>query len=65
METVIIVINSERPLEHALDQCEREYITAMLRYNDGSREKTASMLGISMAKLYRRIEHLNKPGNPI
>ncbi|MBK8090995.1 MAG: sigma-54-dependent Fis family transcriptional regulator [Verrucomicrobiaceae bacterium] len=34
---------------------ERIFIQETLRYNNGSREKTASMLGISIATLYRKM----------
>jgi transcriptional regulator with GAF, ATPase, and Fis domain len=35
---------------------ERKYIEMTLRFNQGSREKTASMLGISIATLYRKLD---------
>ena len=34
---------------------ERMFIRETLRYNEGSREKTASMLGVSIATLYRKM----------
>jgi DNA-binding NtrC family response regulator len=34
---------------------ERVFIRETLRYNEGSREKTASMLGVSIATLYRKM----------
>ena len=34
---------------------EKMFIQESLRYNEGSREKTASMLGISIATLYRKM----------
>ena len=50
----------EMPIGQRLDEFiqseERAYIEKTLRYNNGSREKTASMLGISMATLYRKLE---------
>ena len=50
----------EMPIGQRLDEFiqneERGYIEKTLRYNNGSREKTASMLGISMATLYRKLE---------
>lgn len=53
----------EMPIGQRLDEFiqseERAYIEKTLRFNNGSREKTASMLGISMATLYRKLE-LNK-----
>ncbi len=39
---------------------ERAYIERTLLHNKGSRERTASMLGISMATLYRKIEPKHK-----
>lgn len=44
-------------------QQERVYIDQTLKFNNGSREKTASMLGISMATLYRKLDHLSKPSS--
>jgi two-component system, NtrC family, response regulator AtoC len=35
---------------------ERKYIEITLKFNQGSREKTASMLGISIATLYRKLD---------
>jgi len=35
---------------------ERKYIEMTLKFNAGSREKTASMLGISIATLYRKLD---------
>ena len=34
---------------------ERMFIRETLKYNEGSREKTASMLGVSIATLYRKM----------
>ena len=35
---------------------EKMFINETLKYNNGSREKTASMLGVSIATLYRKME---------
>jgi DNA-binding NtrC family response regulator len=35
---------------------ERKYIEMTLKFNEGSREKTATMLGISIATLYRKLD---------
>ena len=43
-------------LDDFVQQHERNYIEATLQHCDGSREKAANMLGISMATLYRKIE---------
>jgi DNA-binding NtrC family response regulator len=43
-------------LDDFVQQQERNYIEATLAHCDGSREKAANMLGISMATLYRKIE---------
>jgi len=52
------------PVGHSLDdfiqQQERGYIEATLAHCSGSREKAASMLGISMATLYRKVEPKSK-----
>ena len=54
----------EMPIGQRLDEFiqseERAYIEQTLRFNNGSREKTASMLGISMATLYHKLELKNK-----
>ena len=47
-------------LEDYIANEERKYIEQTMRYNGGSREKTASMLGISMATLYRKLEVKSK-----
>jgi len=47
-------------LEDYIATEERKYIEQTMRYNGGSREKTASMLGISMATLYRKLEVKSK-----
>jgi transcriptional regulator with PAS, ATPase and Fis domain len=39
---------------------ERKYIEMTLKFNQGSREKTASMLGISIATLYRKLDLKNQ-----
>ncbi len=56
--------NLAMPVGHSLDdfiqQQERGYIEATLNQCGGSREKAASMLGISMATLYRKIEPKTK-----
>ncbi len=39
---------------------ESRYIEETLRFNGGSREKTATMLGVSMATLYRKLEPRHK-----
>jgi len=47
-------------LDEFIQQQERGYIEATLNHCNGSREKAASMLGISMATLYRKIEPKSK-----
>src|SRR5881398_2006995 len=47
-------------LDDFVQQQERNYIDATLQHCDDSREKAASMLGISMATLYRKIEPKKK-----
>jgi transcriptional regulator with PAS, ATPase and Fis domain len=47
-------------LDEFIQQQERGIIEATLAHFGGSREKAASMLGISMATLYRKIEPKNK-----
>src|SRR5437764_1146486 len=47
-------------LDDFVQQQERNYIDATLQHCDDSREKAASMLGISMATRYRKIEPKKK-----
>src|ERR1700731_902109 len=49
-----------QPLDDFIQQQERGYIEATLAHCGGSREKAASMLGISMATLYRKVEPKKK-----
>jgi DNA-binding NtrC family response regulator len=49
-----------QPLEDFIQQQERGYIEATLAHCGGSREKAASMLGISMATLYRKVDSKSK-----
>jgi two-component system response regulator HydG len=44
-----------------LREIEREYITAVLRANDGNRTRTAQQLGIGPATLYRKIKEYQLP----
>ena len=43
-------------LDDFVSNHERKYIEMTLKFNQGSREKTASMLGISIATLYRKLD---------
>lgn len=43
-------------LEDFIKAQERLFIQETLKYNNGSREKTASMLGVSIATLYRKMD---------
>src|SRR3954462_1956974 len=47
-------------LDDFIQQQERGYIEATLNHCGGSREKAASVLGISMATLYRKVEPKSK-----
>ena len=47
-------------LDEFIQQQERSYIEATLQHCASSREKAASMLGISMATLYRKVEPKSK-----
>ncbi len=49
-----------QPLDEFIQQQERGYIEATLNHCNGAREKAASMLGISMATLYRKVEPKSK-----
>ncbi|MGI8603505.1 MAG: sigma-54-dependent transcriptional regulator [Verrucomicrobiales bacterium] len=54
-----LVIKHQLPIGSTLDDYirkqERMFIRETLKYNEGSREKTASMLGVSIATLYRKM----------
>ena len=49
-------------LEEFVQQQERKYIDATMEHCEGSREKAASILGISMATMYRKLEPKGKNG---
>jgi DNA-binding NtrC family response regulator len=49
-----------KSLDEFIQEQEREYIEATLAKFKGSREKAASILGISMATLYRKLETKHK-----
>lgn len=49
-----------QPLDEFIQQQERKYIEATLNHVEGAREKAATMLGISMATLYRKLEPKGK-----
>ena len=42
-------------LSEYIKKQEKIFIRETLKYNEGSREKTASMLGVSIATLYRKM----------
>jgi DNA-binding NtrC family response regulator len=45
-----------KQLDDFVRRQERRYIEMTLKFNQGSREKTATMLGISIATLYRKLD---------
>jgi DNA-binding NtrC family response regulator len=53
-------VSGTLPVGQSLDEYireqERRYIEETIKFNSGSREKAAKMLGISMATLYRKLE---------
>ena len=55
-DNVITMPPPGQKLEDYVATQERAYIDQTLRANNGSREKTATMLGISLATLYRKLE---------
>jgi DNA-binding NtrC family response regulator len=59
-ERAIAAMPVGQTLDEFIQQQERGYIDATLAHAGGSREKAASMLGISMATLYRKVEPKNK-----
>jgi transcriptional regulator with PAS, ATPase and Fis domain len=59
-EQAIAAMPVGQSLDEFIQQQERGYIEATLKHCSGSREKAASVLGISMATLYRKVESKNK-----
>src|SRR3981081_2031140 len=59
-EQAIAAMPIGQTLDDFIQQQERGYIDATLAHTGGSREKAASMLGISMATLYRKVEPKSK-----
>ena len=59
-EQAIAAMPVGQSLDEFIQQQERGYIEATLAHCGGSREKAASVLGISMATLYRKVEPKNK-----
>src|ERR1700726_2730253 len=59
-EQAVAAMPVGQTLDEFIQQQERGYIDATLNQCGGSREKAASMLGISMATLYRKVEPKNK-----
>ena len=59
-EQVIAAMPVGQTLDDFIQQQERGYIEATLTHCGGSREKAASVLGISMATLYRKVEPKSK-----
>jgi two-component system response regulator AtoC len=59
-EEQIAALPVGQTLDDFIQQQERNYIEATMAHCKGSREKAASMLGISMATLYRKVEPKKK-----
>ncbi len=59
-EQAVAAMPVGQSLDEFIQQQERGYIEATLNHCSGSREKAASMLGISMATLYRKVEPKSK-----
>src|SRR5216117_341786 len=59
-EQAIAAMPVGQSLDEFIQQQERGYIDATLNHCGGSREKAATMLGISMATLYRKVEPKKK-----
>jgi DNA-binding NtrC family response regulator len=53
--------DDNKPLQQAMNELERAYIERVLRKNSFDKEQTASVLGISLPTLYRRIKELGIP----
>ena len=59
-EKAVAAMPVGQTLDEFVQQQERGYIEATLAHCNGSREKAAGMLGISMATLYRKVEPSKK-----
>lgn len=55
-----VKVEDIRPLSEVLERTERDYITGLLKLNDGNREKTAKELGISIRSLYYKLSKHNE-----
>jgi len=53
--------DDNKPLQQAMNELERTYIERVLRKHDFDKEQTATVLGISLPTLYRRIKELGIP----
>jgi len=53
--------DDNKPLQQAMNELERTYIERVLRKNSFDKEQTATVLGISLPTLYRRIKELGIP----
>ncbi len=53
--------SDNKPLQQAMNELERAYIERVLRKHGFDKEQTASVLGISLPTLYRRIKELGIP----
>jgi DNA-binding NtrC family response regulator len=53
--------DDNKPLQQAMNELERTYIERVLRKHDFNKEQTATVLGISLPTLYRRIKELGIP----
>lgn len=53
--------DDNKPLQQAMNELERSYIERVLRKHNFDKEHTASVLGISLPTLYRRIKELGIP----
>ncbi len=53
--------DDNKPLQQAMNELEKTYIERVLRKHSFDKEQTASVLGISLPTLYRRIKELGIP----
>ena len=59
-----LVIGSGPGIGSSIAQVERQLILATLDRYDGSRERTAEVLGISLKTLYNRMREYGQGGEP-
>ncbi|WP_295585412.1 sigma-54-dependent Fis family transcriptional regulator [uncultured Oscillibacter sp.] len=67
MDTVVVerpappAVDSSLPYQQAMDQCQRQYITAVVDACGGDLRQAAQRMGLHLSTLYRKMEKLGLP----